>query len=176
MRDAVGTPSRKYMNPYLAGFGLGSTLLAAYAFLGHGLGASGAVTSLVANGVAAAAPGHAADNSMFSAYLGGSRHPLLDWQIFEILGLLCGAFFSARLAGRTRFVLTRGPRAVWRDRVALALVGGAAMGFAARLARGCTSGQALSGGALLSVGAWIFMLAMFAGGFAAARMLRRQWK
>jgi len=50
------------------------------------------------------------------------------------------------------------------------------MGFAAKLARGCTSGQALSGGALMSVGAWAFMLAVFAGGYAAAWFLRRQWR
>ena len=37
------------------------------------------------------------------------------------------------------------------------------MGFAARLGRGCTSGQALSGGALLSAGSWVFMFAVFGG-------------
>jgi uncharacterized protein len=50
------------------------------------------------------------------------------------------------------------------------------MGFAARLARGCTSGQALSGGAVLSVGAWAFMFSVFAGGYALAWFLRRQWR
>ena len=49
------------------------------------------------------------------------------------------------------------------ERVAFALVGGAIMGYGARLARGCTSGLALSGGAVLSVGAWVFMLAIFGG-------------
>ena len=47
---------------------------------------------------------------------------------------------------------------------------------AARMARGCTSGQALSGGALMSVGAWAFLLAVFAGGYAAAWFVRRQWR
>jgi hypothetical protein len=49
------------------------------------------------------------------------------------------------------------------------------MGLAARAARGCTSGQALSGGAVLSVGAWIFMLSVFGGGYAFAWFVRRQW-
>jgi uncharacterized membrane protein YedE/YeeE len=49
------------------------------------------------------------------------------------------------------------------------------MGFGTRLARGCTSGLALSGGALLSVGAWVFMLAIFAAGYAVAPLVRRQW-
>jgi len=57
----------------------------------------------------------------------------------------------------------------------LALVGGAIAGFAARLSLGCTSGQALSGGAMLSLGSWIFMLSVFAGGYGAAWFLRKEW-
>ena len=40
------------------------------------------------------------------------------------------------------------------------------MGIGAKLARGCTSGQALTGGALLNVGSWAFMMMVFAGGYA----------
>jgi hypothetical protein len=61
-------------------------------------------------------------------------------------------------------------------RLLLALVGGLLAGYAARLARGCTSGQALSGGALLLTGSLIFMFSIFAGGYAAAWFVRRQWK
>jgi uncharacterized protein len=49
------------------------------------------------------------------------------------------------------------------------------MGVGAKLARGCTSGQALSGGALLSLGAWAFMLMVFVGAYATAWFVRRQW-
>ena len=49
-------------------------------------------------------------------------------------------------------------------------------GYGARLARGCTSGQALTGGALLSVGSWVFMMAVFAGGYLMAPFVRRQWR
>ena len=49
------------------------------------------------------------------------------------------------------------------------------MGFAAKMARGCTSGQALTGGALLSVGSWIFMIAIFIGAYAFAYFMKRQW-
>ena len=48
-------------------------------------------------------------------------------------------------------------------------------GFAARLARGCSSGQGLVGGAELSVGAWVFLMCIFAGGWMAAWFVRRQW-
>jgi len=57
----------------------------------------------------------------------------------------------------------------------MAFLGGALMGYGARLARGCTSGQALSGGAVLSVGSWAFMFAVFAGAYALAYFLRRFW-
>ena len=50
------------------------------------------------------------------------------------------------------------------------------MGFAARLARGCTSGQALTGGAVLSLGSWVFMFAVFAGGYMLAPFIRRMWR
>jgi len=49
------------------------------------------------------------------------------------------------------------------------------MGIGAKFARGCTSGQALSGGALLSVGSWIFIVTAFAAAFAAAPLARRLW-
>ena len=45
----------------------------------------------------------------------------------------------------------------------------------ARLARGCTSGQALSGGSVLSVGSWAFMFAIFGGGYAVAYFVRKLW-
>ena len=61
-------------------------------------------------------------------------------------------------------------------RMGWALSGGVIMGFAARLARGCTSGQALTGGATLALGSWLFMFAVFAGGYLLAPLMRRQWR
>ena len=54
--------------------------------------------------------------------------------------------------------------------------GGTVMGVGAVLARGCTSGQALTGGALLSVGSWTFMLSAFAAGYVVAPALKRAWQ
>ena len=73
------------------------------------------------------------------------------------------------------FFLERGPRISSRGRLVLAFTGGTLMGFAAKMARGCTSGQALTGGALMSVGSWIFMIAIFIGAYAFAYFMRRQW-
>jgi hypothetical protein len=50
------------------------------------------------------------------------------------------------------------------------------MGVGARLARGCTSGQGLTGGSLLSVGSWIFIAAAFAAAYLVAPLVRREWR
>ena len=49
------------------------------------------------------------------------------------------------------------------------------MAYGARMARGCTSGQALSGGATLSAGSWALMMCIFGGAYALAYFLRRAW-
>jgi hypothetical protein len=56
-----------------------------------------------------------------------------------------------------------------------ALAGGMFMGVGAKFARGCTSGQGLSGGAVLNVGSWVFMLAVFLAAYALAYSVRRLW-
>jgi len=50
------------------------------------------------------------------------------------------------------------------------------MGLGAKLARGCTSGQALTGGALLATGSWIFIATCFATGYALSPLARRLWR
>jgi uncharacterized protein len=172
----VEDKAQPYWNPYFAGIGLGLVLLAAFVIMGRGLGASGAFTSLVSVGVNAVAPEHAKSNGFFSEYIGdGTHNPLKEWLVFEVLGVVVGGFISGSLARRIKGTIEKGPRISVRSRMFLALFGGILMGFGAKLARGCTSGQALTGGALLSVGSWAFMLAVFAGGYAVAYFFRRQW-
>jgi uncharacterized membrane protein YedE/YeeE len=69
----------------------------------------------------------------------------------------------------------KGDRISTLGRLMLAFGGGVLIGFAARLARGCTSGQALVGGAELMVGAWVFMMCIFIGGYLTAYLVRKQW-
>lgn len=169
--------SAAYMNPYLAGIGLGLVLLATYVIMGRGLGASGALSSLLSWAMHEVAPRHAEGNAFYRSYLdGGVGHPLKEWLVFEVLGILVGGFVSGLLAGRLGRVVEMGPRATVRMRFALAFVGGALMGIGARFAGGCTSGQALSGGATLNAGSWAFMLMVFAGAYATAWAVRRQWR
>lgn len=166
-----------FMNPYLAGIGLGLVLLASYVVMGRGLGASGAPSSLVALAVDTVAPAHARANEFYLDYLeGGIGHPLKTFLVFEVLGVLVGGFISGMLAGRFMKTVEKGPRISVRNRLLLAFVGGSLMGIGAKLARGCTSGQALSGGAVLNVGSWAFMMMVFAGAYGLAWFVRRQWK
>jgi uncharacterized membrane protein YedE/YeeE len=170
-------PSSPYANPYLAGIGLGLVLLAAFVVMGRGLGASGAFSSALSWIVNLVAPAHAQGNEYLSQYLGdGSSHPLKAWLVFEVVGVAAGALFSGILAGRARLAVEKGPRVSTGVRLLCAFLGGALMAVGAHLARGCTSGQALTGGALLNVGSWAFMLMVFVGGYAAAWFFRWQWR
>jgi len=174
--EVVEVKSQPYSNPYFVGVGLGLVLLAAFVIMGRGLGASGAMSTLVAVGVDKVAPEHANNNSFYKEYIGdGTTNPLKDWLVFEVIGVLAGGFISGSLAGRVRKGIEKGPRISSGKRLMFAFIGGGLMGFGAKLARGCTSGQALSGGAILNLGSWAFMMMVFAGGYAAAYFMRRQW-
>ena len=174
--EKVAVKSQPYSNPYLVGLGLGLVLLAAFVIMGRGLGASGAMSTLVAAGVDKIAPEHAANNNFFKEYLGGgATNPFKDWLVFEVIGVIAGGFISGSLAGRVKKGIEKGPRVSAAKRLMFAFVGGGLMGIGAKLARGCTSGQALSGGAILNLGSWAFMMMVFAGGYAAAYFIRRQW-
>jgi len=164
------------MNPYWAGFGLGLVLLASFVVMGRGLGASGAFTTAVAAAVHAVAPAHAEGNAFYQEYLGdGTSSPLKDWLVFEVLGVFAGGFISGALANRLKFTVEKGPRISTAGRMVMALIGGALMGIGAKLALGCTSGQALTGGALLNVGSWAFMMCVFGGAYGLAWFVRRAW-
>ena len=169
--------AQKYWNPYLSGIGLGLVLLLAYVIMGRGLGASGAFSSVVAYGVNIVTPEHTKINEFYGEYLGdGTKNPLKDWLVFEILGVLAGGIISGSLAGRLKMTVEKGPNISVRSRLFFALIGGMLMGYGAKLARGCTSGQALTGWAVLNLGSWATMMAIFAGGYLLAYVMRRQWR
>lgn len=178
---AAATATRRgpepYANPYVAGVGLGLVLLTTFVVMGRGLGASGAFASVVSWLVNLAAPAHARANEYYTGYLeSGFGHPLMAWLVFEVLGVIVGGFLSGLLAHRLSRTIERGPHASVALRLVLAFAGGGLMAVGAKLARGCTSGQALSGGAVLNAGSWAFMLMVFAGAYACAGALRRQWR
>lgn len=163
---------KPYMNPYLAGVILGITLLASYLILGAGLGASGGLARIAAYLESGIAPSHVASSPYFGAW---GKEPLNYYLVFMFVGVFVGGLFSALRARRVKLQVERGQKASRNLRLLLALAGGILAGFASRLAQGCTSGQALSGSALLLSGSLVFLLCVFAGGYAAAWFVRRQW-
>lgn len=167
--------SERFWNPYLAGIALGLVLTGTYLVMGFGLGGSGAANRIAIGTVHLLAPGATEANGYFGQFVGPGRHVLDDWLVYEVLGVFLGGALSAYGAGRLRLNIGSTAGVGVGMRLAAALGGGVLMGVAARLARGCTSGQALTGGSVLSVGSWVFMLAVFAGGYALAPLVRRQW-
>jgi hypothetical protein len=166
-----------YSNPYLAGIGLGLVLLAAFVLMGRGLGASGAVNAFVAWLGLLIAPGWTQANGFLGDYIGeGTTSPLQAWLVYEVGGVFVGALISGLLARRVVVTVEKGPRITPGARLALAFTGGATMAFGAAFARGCTSGQALTGGALLNAGSWATMLAIFGGAYALAWFVRGIWR
>ena len=160
------------MNPYVAGILLGLTLLASYLLLGAGLGASGGIARISAFLESRLLPDHV----FASQYFGQWEHDLLGYYlVFMFIGVFLGGLFSALLSNRFSWRLEKGRACSRSLRMFLALTGGILVGFASRLASGCTSGQALSGGALLLTGSLVFLASIFIGGYATAYFVRRQW-
>jgi uncharacterized membrane protein YedE/YeeE len=144
--------------------------------MGRGLGATGAFANAAAEIATTVAPKSAESNHYFAKYLNADGGGRIDWLVVELFGVAIGGFASAAFAGRLRRAVERGPNISRETRLVLAFTGGSVMGLGAVLARGCTSGQALTGGALLSVGSWLFILGAFAAGYAVAPLLRWAWK
>jgi uncharacterized membrane protein YedE/YeeE len=166
----------KYMNPYLAGFLLGLILLATIVITGRGLGASGALKSAVVATVSTVAPDHARSSSFYAENLKAlHENPLKAWLVFEVLGVIIGGFFSGVVSDRLTFTIEKGPRITNTMRLGFALIGGLLFGLGAQFARGCTSGAALTGMAVLSTGGIITMMGIFGTGYAIAYFFRKLW-
>lgn len=170
-------------SPYAVGAGIGLLSWATFLFMDKALGtsttmvrAAGAVEGVVARE-------HAESNAYFAKYLVSTAektNAVFDWQFALVVMLVVGAFVARRLGRVAR------PEAVpptWANafgpsrakRYAGAFIGGVLLLFGARLAGGCTSGHAISGGLQLAVSSYLFLAAMFVAGVGAAFvMLRRR--
>lgn len=173
--NSTSTPAgpKPRLNPYLAGVLLGLVLLASFLTLGVGLGASAGIARAGAFVQGCVMPHHVANSAYFGAW---GDEPLRYYLVFMFVGTLLGGLVSAIAGQRVRLQLERGPTASRGLRAALALAGGVLVGFASRVASGCTSGQALTGGAMLATGSLLFLVAMFVSGYAMAWFVRRQWQ
>ncbi len=176
MENNYQMKKRGYMNPYLGGVLLGLVLLAANFIAGRGLGASGAIKSVVVATTQTVAPKYAERTKYFQEYHEEhSGSPLKNWLVFQMLGVVVGGFASGALAGRLKFKIEHSPKITSRRRLVFALIGGILFGIGSQLGRGCTSGSALSGIAVISFGGIVTMMAIFGGAYALAWFFRRNW-
>lgn len=166
---------KQLWNPVFGGIMIGIAMLLTFFIAGRGLGVSGALTDFAVSIQNIFAPAVNQSSKYFANYYYDGANPLNDYLVFMAIGIVIGSFFAGIVSNDMKFEVLKGPNISNRGRLVYALIGGILIGYAARMARGCTSGQALVGGAELSVGSWAFMFAIFAGGFAVAYFIRREW-
>lgn len=165
---------RAYLNPYAAGVLLGLVLLATYVLTGRGLGATAGFAAVATWLTGLVSPAAVQASAVHLKYWNDGA-PWLNWTLFLLVGALLGAAWSARQAGRFSVGIERGPRISDGQRLVLAFLGGFIAAWGAKLAKGCTSGQALTGSSILNAGSLVFLLAVFVAGFGLARFVRKEW-
>jgi len=161
----------KTWSPYAAGVLLGLVVALSEVICGRPLAASGAFDKL------AAYPGRWLFPT--SQYYGHVMIPGITWQVWMIVGVLAGSFAASKVSGEVR--LRWLPDTHWQPRyggsrklrLLIAFVGAMLVQVGAGIAGGCTSGLAISGGAVLAPAAFLFMAGMFAGGIPAAWLWHR---
>jgi uncharacterized protein len=166
--------SQPFWNPYLAGVLLGLVLLATYVVAGRGLGATAGFAAVATWLAGIVTPSHT-ESSIVHAKYWNDGAPLLNWTLFLLFGALVGAALSGWQARRFRFTIERGPRVTDGQRLALAFAGGFIAACGAKLAKGCTSGQALTGSSILNAGSLVFLVAVFVAAFGLAYFVRKEW-
>lgn len=167
--------SKSYINPYLAGVLLGLVLLACFVITGRGLGASGAAKSALITTVGNIAPAYAQTSSFYEEYFSPGESPMKNWLVFLVVGVMIGGFASGAISGRLGLKTEHGPSISSRKRLVFAAAGGLLFGLGAQFGRGCTSGSALSGMAVLSTGGILTMMVIFGTGYAIAWFFRKLW-
>ena len=174
-KSIFNRPEKAFVHPYFGGVVLGIVLFLAFLLTGNGLGSSGATSRIDALIVDTIAPSHVDNTPYLLKMAGGDKNPLDDWIVPVFFGALLGGFTSGAFNGRLKITTTKGPNISNRTRWLMSFLGGVLFLYGARMARGCTSGQALSGGATLAAGSWAIMFAIFGGAYAVAYFVRKLW-
>jgi len=166
---------KSYLNPYLAGTLLGIVLLLAMVVSGRGLGASGGIKYCTVSIVAAVNPHHIEKSPHYSTYFENGKKPLTNWLTLEIFGIIAGGFISGAVSGRLKLKIEKSPKITATRRLIFAFLGGVLFVYGGQLARGCTSGAALSGMAVLSLAGFVTMIAIFGSAYVFAWIFRKNW-
>ena len=175
MEQEKHTNRHIYWNPYFGGFLLGLLIIFTFYITGRGLGASGAVKSGVVTVVNKVSPQHTENNAYYRKFVDPDSSPMNNWLVFEALGVILGAFLSGAMTGRIKWKTQHSPKITANRRLVFALIGGLLFGFGAQIARGCTSGAALSGISVMATAGFISMLAIFGTAYLFAYFFRKNW-
>lgn len=166
---------QKTWSPYVAGTMLGLVYVASIAGASLIPGASGSFGNLASIVASAVAPTLAAN-----PYFQFVKPPEVTWAVLMVVGMIFGAFISAKLSGAFKVATVSDPQwikmfgpARWKRWLA-AFLGAVVIEYGAGIAGGCTSGLAVGGGLFLAPSAFIFMAGMFASGIPTAILLYRR--
>jgi hypothetical protein len=100
--NTLSTDGRRTVKPFwppmAAGIALGLALLFTFLITGHGLGASGAATDVVAGTGLAVAPA-ATQANLYLASKVADGNPIGSWMTWEVLGLFIGALVAPSWPG-----------------------------------------------------------------------------
>ncbi|MBX3372919.1 MAG: YeeE/YedE family protein [Phycisphaeraceae bacterium] len=179
MPDAPASHSGHWMtrgrwSPYVAGAGIGVLSWITFAFMGKGLGTSTTFVHVAGALEGIVARDHVESTGYYASAIVGK--PIVDWQFALVVSLFFGALLAAKLS-RSTFVEHVPALWSWRfgpsrtKRAIVAFAGGAILLYGARMAGGCTSGHAITGGLQLAVSSWSFLIAMFVAGIGMAFLL-----
>lgn len=150
-------------SPYFVGSLLG-ILLTGLFVIGYELGASTGIARIGALFSYFVSSSHTEQTPYFFKLL--SDEIIFNWKVLFIVGLFLGSFLASKI--------TRDPipekNCIWKrnhgdsksKRHFAAFIGGTLLLLGARIADGCTSGHAITGGAQFSITSWVFMIALFA--------------
>ncbi len=154
--------SERRMNPYLAGIGIGASIVALFALTGNGLNMSKGIFPLAA---------------WISAAMTGNPHPVLSLTpaLLVLAGCFGGGFLFSLVFGGFSLRLERGARCRTKTRALFALAGGLLAGLALRTIPFGALDSSLSGTALLLTGPALFWAGFAISGFILTNLLRRQW-
>lgn len=173
--SSLASPSGRVIKPFwpplAAGLALGLVLLSTFVITGHGLGATGASTRMAAWLGLSVAPAATHANAYLGAMVEGGN-PMSSWITWQVVGVAVGALVAAFLAGRFRVQFDGSGSIGTPRRLVTTLLGGLLSGFGARVAAGCTSGLGLSGGATLSIAAFVFLGTFFTTGLIVNRLVK----
>jgi len=168
----VQRPTPRRLSPYAAGAGLGVVVALSMAVFGHRLSGAGAYQHLSGFVGQRLVP-----DSMYWRHVVPTG---LTWDVLVAIGSLVGALTAARLSGELS--LRTMPDRQWSSafgpsvvrRWLLAFLGSILTEIGGGIAGGCTASLAVSGGAVLAPGAFVFMAGMFAGGIPTAFIAYRR--